>query len=146
MSTSTNKALVRTFVDALFSRGDLQAIDHMLAPAFVNHDPMPGFGTDREALRQSAVIFRAAFPDWRSELESLVAEGDLVVERFTARGTHTGEIFGVAPTGREIRLRGVNIFRIANGVITDRWGRLDELGFLHQLGLIPQPANSVSDR
>lgn len=59
MSTSTNKALVRTFVDTLFTRGDLQAIDHMLAPAFVNHDPMPGFGTDREALRQSAVIFRS---------------------------------------------------------------------------------------
>jgi predicted ester cyclase len=87
--------------------------------------------------RQTAALFREAFPDWHSDVELYVAEGDLVAERFTARGTHQGEIMGVAPTGQQVSLAGINIFRIRDGAIVERWGRLDELGFLRQLGVIP---------
>ena len=67
----------------------------------------------------------------------LVAEGDIVVERFTASGTHRGPLYGAEPTGNTICLRGINIFRVENGKIVERWGRLDELGLLRQLGLAP---------
>jgi predicted ester cyclase len=79
------------------------------------------------------------FPDWHSDLHLLVGEDDIVVELFTASGTHRGEIMGVAPTGHTITLSGINIFRIRDGRIVERWGRLDDLGFLRQLGLVPQP-------
>jgi predicted ester cyclase len=87
---------------------------------------------------------RGACPDWHSEAEQLIAEDDLVVERFTARGTHRVEFMGVAPTGREVILRGINIFRVYDGRITERWGRLDQLGLLQQLGLVPAAAAAAT--
>ncbi len=136
---TTTKQLVDDFIQDLFSKGDLDAVDRYLTPTFVNHDPpFPGAPTGREGLRQAAAMFRAALPDWHSDLEQLVAEDDVVVERFTARGTHTGEaLMGVPASGRTIVLSGINVFRIADGRIVERWGRLDELGLLRQLGLAP---------
>jgi predicted SnoaL-like aldol condensation-catalyzing enzyme len=94
---TANKALVAEFIDALFTRGELEAVDRYLAPEFVNHDPFPGFAPDREGMRQTALVFRQAFPDWHAGQQAHIAEGDLVAERFTARGTHQGEIMGVPP-------------------------------------------------
>ena len=86
-------------------------------------------------------MFRHGFPHWRSRLEALIAEGDLVTERFTARGTHRGEIMGVPPTGREVVLAGINIFRVQDGKLVERWGRTDDLGLLQQLGMVPAVAS-----
>jgi steroid delta-isomerase-like uncharacterized protein len=138
---TTNKTLVTEFIDALFTNGDLNAVDRYLAPGFVNHDPFPGFAPDREGFRRIGQVFRQAFPDWHSQLEALIAEGDLVTERFTARGTHQGELMGVAPTGREITLAGINIFRVQDGKLVERWGRTDDLGLLQQLGIVPAMAS-----
>ena len=132
----TNKALVAEFIDAMFTNGDLDAVDRYLSPGFVNHDPFPGFAPDREGMRQTAQVFRQTFPDWHSRLEALIAEGDLVAERFTARGTHRGELMGVPGTGRTIVLPGINVFRIEEDRIVERWGRLDDLGLARQLGLV----------
>jgi steroid delta-isomerase-like uncharacterized protein len=134
---TTNKALVTEFIDALFTRGELDAVDRYLAPGFVNHDPFPGFAADREGFRRIGQVFRHGFPDWHSRLEALIAEGDLVTERFTARGTHQGEVMGVPPTGREVVLAGINIFRVQDGKLVERWGRTDDLGLLQQLGIVP---------
>jgi steroid delta-isomerase-like uncharacterized protein len=134
---TANKALVAEFIDALFTEGELDAVDCYLAPGFVNHDPFPGFARDREGMRQTALVFRQAFPDWHAGQQAHIAEGDLVAERFTARGTHQGELLGVPPTGREVSLVGINIFRIQDGQLVERWGRTDDLGFLQQLGIVP---------
>ena len=137
---TANKALVAEFIDALFTSGELEAVDRYLAPGFVNHDPFPGFAPDREGMRQTAQAFRQAFPDWHAGQEAHIAEGDLVAERFTARGTHQGELLGAAPTGREVVLAGINIFRGEDGKVAERWGRTDDLGFLQQLGIVPAPS------
>lgn len=133
-----NKTLVRDFIGALFSEGDPRAVNDYLAEDFVNHDPPFGVSPDREGMRSAGAMFREVFPDWHSDLHLLVGENDIVVESFTASGTHRGEIMGVAPTGNTITLPGINIFRILDGRIVERWGRLDDLGFLRQLGLVPQ--------
>ena len=133
-----NTQLVERFIQELFTRGDLTAVDRYLDPGFVNHDPpFPGAPEGPEGMRQAAAMFRAALPDWHSELDQLVADGDIVVERFTASGTHEAELMGVPGTGRQLVLKGINIFRIEGGRIVERWGRLDELGLLRQLGLVP---------
>jgi predicted ester cyclase len=136
--TTQNKQLVEAFIQELFTKGDLGAADRYLDPAFVNHDPpFPGAPEGPEGMRRAAAMFRQALPDWHSDADQLVAEGDLVVEVFHAGGTHSGALLGVQGTGRTITLRGINVFRIANDKIVERWGRLDELGLLRQLGLAP---------
>lgn len=136
-TTAQNKDTVRDFIDGLFTNGDPGAVDAYLAEDFINHDPPFGVSTDREGMRAAGQLMRSGFPDWHSDLHELIAEGDLVVERFTASGTHCGEVMGVPPSGRTVSLRGINIFRLRDGRIVERWGRLDELGMLRQLGLAP---------
>jgi len=129
-----NKHLVESFIQELFTKGDLTAVDRYLAPDFVNHDPpFPDSPEGAEGMRQAAQLMRSALPDWRSDLDQLIAEGDLVVERFTAQGTHRGELLGAPGTGRTLTLRGINIFRIEGDRIVERWGRLDDAGLQEQL-------------
>jgi steroid delta-isomerase-like uncharacterized protein len=137
-ATEQNKNTVASFIQALFTKGDLGAVDEYLVEDFVDHDPPMGGPANREGMRQAAAMFRAAFPDWHSDLGFLVAEGDLVTEYFTASGTQQGEIFSVPASGRTAILPGINVFRVRDGRITERWGRLDELGLMRQLGLIPE--------
>ena len=135
---SGTKQLVEDFIQALFTDGDLNAVDRYLDPAFVNHDPpFPGAPEGPEGMRQAAAMYRQALPDWHFEVNQLVAEDDIVVERFTASGTHQGDLLGVPGTGRTVTLRGVNIFRVNGDKIVERWGQLDELGLLRQLRLGP---------
>jgi predicted ester cyclase len=84
-----------------------------------------------------AIMIRDAFPDWRSDLHALYVDDDIVTERFTASGTHKGEIFGAPPTDTVCTMPGINVFRVRDGRIVERWGRLDELGLLRQLGVVP---------
>jgi steroid delta-isomerase-like uncharacterized protein len=134
--TDRNKQLVDTFVQELFTHGDLDAVERHTTPDFVHHDPpFGGVPEGREGLRAMGTMIRAAVPDWHSDLELLVAEGDHVAERFTASGTHRGELLGVAPTGKTLVLPGINIFRIEGDRIAEMWSRLDTLGLLRQLGL-----------
>jgi steroid delta-isomerase-like uncharacterized protein len=135
-TTEKNKIIVSDFIGALFTKGDLDAVDDFLAEDFVNNDPPFGASADREGMRTAGAMFRAVCPDWHSDLHLLVAEDDIVVELFTASGTHTGsDLMGVAATGQSIRVPGINIFLIEDGRIVERWGRLDDLGLLRQLGL-----------
>ncbi|HZQ59115.1 MAG TPA: ester cyclase [Acidimicrobiales bacterium] len=138
-----NKAVVHDFIEALFTKGDLSAVDRYLAAGFVAHDaPMPGASGDAAGFRGTAMQVRAAFPDWHSDLHLLLAEGDYVVEQFTASGTHRGEFMGAAPTNRAVAVPGINIFRVRDGQIVERWGNLDVLGFLTQLGVVAVPART----
>lgn len=134
---AADTSVVAAFIDELFSDGDLSAVDRHLDPAFVDHDP-PFDGTGgADGQRAAAAMMRAGFPDWHSDRLHMVAEGELVAEHFLASGTHRGEFFGAAATGRTLALAGINLFRVRDGRILERWGRLDELGFLRQLGLVP---------
>ncbi|MEV6873670.1 ester cyclase [Amycolatopsis sp. NPDC051128] len=131
------KQIVTDFIQDLFTKGDLTAVDRYLDPGFVNHDaPFPGAPEGPEGMRVAAAMFREALPDWHSDLIRLVAEGDIVVEHFVASGTHRGELMGVPGTGTTVTLDGINIFRVRDGQITERWGRLDDLSLLRQLGIV----------
>jgi predicted ester cyclase len=85
-------------------------------------------------------MYFAGIPDLSAKLEDLVAEGDKVVVRFTAEGTHDGTLLGVPPTGKRMRISGISIYRLAEGKFVEHWEEGDRLGLLQQLGVIPAPA------
>ena len=141
---TANKQLVAAFIQELFTKGDLDAVDRYLAPAMINHDPpFPGAPDGREGMRQAAAMYRKALPDWHSDVDELVAEGDIVVERFTASGTQRGTLMGVAGTNQRLVLKGIQMFRVEHDQIVERWGRLDEMGVLRQLGLVPAEGHAT---
>lgn len=135
-----NKRLSRAFTE-YFSTGDAALADEVLDRAVVFHGPS-GVGDLRglDAVKGMVAGFRAAFPDERSTVVDQVAEGDKVVSRWRGRGTHRGELEGLAPTGREIEIEGITIERIAAGKIVEVWAAWDELGLMRQLGAVPAAA------
>ncbi len=111
-------------------------------PDFVDHDALPGQSPDREGHRQILAAFRSAFPDLKVTTEDVVVEGDKVVSRWTARGTHQGELMGIAPTGNGVTIKGIDVLRIAGGRIAERWAQFNSLEVMQQLGAIPSAEQS----
>ncbi len=148
MTTEANKILARRLIDLVWNEGRLAEAEALLAPAFVNHSAPAGPPADRAAFLRAAATTRVTFPDFRVTVEELVAEGDLVVAHFTARGTHQvawqHPIIGrIAATGTAVQWRGVRLFRIADGAVTATWLYTDSLGLLQQLGALPGLAESL---
>ena len=138
MSTEENKELVRRFVEEFWNEGNAAAADELMVPDVEIHVPT-GELVDLDGLKGFAGAFRQAFPDWHSTFEELVAEGDRVAERWTGRGTHRGELQGIAPTGRRVEVPGSVFYRIVDGKIVEFRGQLDMMGLMQQVGAIPSP-------
>ena len=132
-----NKAAFQRITD-VFSSGNLAAFDEVVSPQYVEHNPAPGQGSGPEGLKQMATMFLTAFPDMKVTVEDMIAEGDKVVGRVTARGTHKGEFMGVAPTNKVVTLQEIHICRFSEGKMVEHWGLEDSLGMMQQLGLIPE--------
>ena len=121
-----NRAVVRRMFAAA-DAGDLAAVRACLSPGFVDHTPSAtrrgsdGIAADRDHLLDLFARLGRAFPDTRHTIEDFVAEGDRVAIRVSATGTHRGEIFGLAPTGRSIAMRSIVLYRLAEGRIVERW-------------------------
>ena len=98
MSLEENKAVVRRFAEEVGSGKNLELLDELVSAEFVNHNPLPGAGSDFEGLRQAFTILHSACPDFHGTIEHLVAEGDLVVFHGTNQGTHQGDFLCIAPT------------------------------------------------
>ena len=135
MSDSDGKAAVERLLDA-FTAGDFEGVEAVLAPDFVNHGlpPVPGATGDRAGVLTAMRYLRTAFPDARAEPVSIVAEGDRVGVHDQLVGTHQGEYRGVAPTGRDIRVDFIHVFRVDGRRIVERWGVVDTAELMRQLG------------
>jgi steroid delta-isomerase-like uncharacterized protein len=137
MAAEENKAIARRYIEEVWGKGDVAAERELLAPNFVDRHPVPGFPDNREGHHQTLVMFRNAFPDLRMSLEFLVAEGDKVVDHWTARATHQGDLMGMPATGKQITITGSDVLRIENGKIAEIWHEEDMLGMMQQLGAVP---------
>ena len=136
----TSADQVRRFYDKIWNVPDLAEIPALLHPDITFRGSLGSVAQGHSDFADYVRSVTTALSGYRCEIEQLVAEGDIVVEMFTATGTHTGtEIMGVAPSGRTVTLPGINIFRLRDGRIVERWGRLDDLGFLRQLGVSQHP-------
>jgi steroid delta-isomerase-like uncharacterized protein len=137
----TNKAAVIRAFEEVFNRGDLDAIDELFQPDVVFYstalpdpsEPVRG----REAYREFARGFLAAFTDVHFDIKAVVAEGDLVVVRAIGQATHIAEYQGIPPTGRRVQLAEMIMVRGVDGKCAEAWSMLDTLGLLQQLGIAP---------
>jgi steroid delta-isomerase-like uncharacterized protein len=130
-----NKARIRRVIEEVYNRGDLALVDEVAASDLVIHAG-PQDIRGREGAKQYVAALRAGFPDLRFTIEDQVAECDMVVTRWTARGTHGGAFQGLPATGREVRMAGTDIDRIVGGKVVECWAHVDELGLMRQLGVV----------
>jgi steroid delta-isomerase-like uncharacterized protein len=138
-----NKAASRRLAEEALAGGNYDLVDELVDPSYVAYDPAspePIRGT--EGLKQLIRGYKSAFPDMDFRIEDEIAEGDKVVTRWIARGTHQGELFGIAPTGKQATVNGITIDRFSGGKIVESWNNWDALGLMQQLGAIPQMAQA----
>jgi predicted ester cyclase len=114
-----NKAFVREYMQAISGQEKATAL-------------LEEYISD-EALIQHILDFEAAFPRYEFLEEDMIAEGDRVAVRGTSRGTHEGEFFGIEPTGRQVEISGIIIYRIEGGRIAEHWMQVDVMGLMQQL-------------
>jgi steroid delta-isomerase-like uncharacterized protein len=133
-----NKAIARRFLDELWNRGNFGLVAQLLASDYDGHSSTVIRGP--EGAMEFVPRLRNAFPDFQFSILDQIAEGDKVATRWTIRGTHKGEFQGMPPTGKQIEMTGITIFRIANGKLIEGWTNEDVLGMLQELGAVPAPA------
>lgn len=138
MSLESNKALARRVFDDVLNHRNLDLLDEIAAPDYLEHNPLPGQGTGIAGLHDRYAFLLTAF-DVHFTVEDVIAEGDKVVVRWAHTGTHVGDLWGMPATGRSYRTSGVDIWRTENGLLAEHWDVVDVYGQLVQLGLLPQP-------
>jgi|SRR6185437_1487908 steroid delta-isomerase-like uncharacterized protein len=137
MSVEQNKVLVRQAVDLIWNQGDLSAVTNLYSPTYILHDPAnPRVKTIRD-FEQFVTTFRRAFPDLQMVIEGQIGEGDFVVTRWGARGTHKGNLLGITPTDKHVMVTGITIDLVQNHHIVESRVNWDVLSLFQQLGIAP---------
>jgi steroid delta-isomerase-like uncharacterized protein len=135
--TEENKRIARRIIDEIFGEGRMEVADELMSADFVGHDPsLPEAIRGPEGLKQAATGYRAGFPDLRIAVDEQCGEGDLVCTRWTATGTHSGDFWGTAATGKQATVTGMTMDRIENGRVAESWTNWDALGLMQQLGMV----------
>jgi steroid delta-isomerase-like uncharacterized protein len=136
------KQIVRLVLEEPWT-GSMDVIDEHVAPGYVLHDPSePEPLRGPEGLKGQFRKYLTGFPDARITVDDQFAEGDHVATRWTARGTHEGEIAGISATGKEVTVTGLTFSRLENDKLVEEWATWDTLGMLVQLGVVPARARA----
>ena len=141
-----NKSVLRRFYEEFWTNGNVDVIDEIIADDYVDHQPLPDTPAGKAGFVDLIRIWKRGFPDGGETVDALIAEGDLVVGRFTFRGTHTGEFMGIAPTGRSVTMTGIDVARIVDGKIVEFWYAEQLHDLLRQLGALPEPVAATAAR
>jgi steroid delta-isomerase-like uncharacterized protein len=136
VSADENKRIAREFFERIWNQGDESAIDQFIPLNAQGNDP--DFGAGREGFKAQWRQWRTAFPDLHFEVIDLIAEGDKVLTRWTLTGTHRGEFLGAPGTGNAIKVEGMSLDRIEDGLVAEGFDGWDNYGFRKQLGLIKE--------
>jgi predicted ester cyclase len=131
----SNKLLIHKFFEEVVNKADLGLADQIIAVDLVMHNPRPGQGKGLLGFKEGLSALRQAFPNWCSNIEELIEEGDLIAARWSVRGTHHGSFLGLQSTGVTISMKEIGMFRIVNGKISEIWAIADELSLFRQLGI-----------
>jgi steroid delta-isomerase-like uncharacterized protein len=138
----SNADTSRRAIEEGFNQGNLASVDEMFAESFRNHDPADGGEyVGRDGAKRQIQMYRAAFPDLHLTIEDSFESGEEVALRWTARGTHRGDLMGLAPTGVRTATSGITIDRYEDGKVVESWTNWDTLGLMRQLGAAPEPGS-----
>jgi steroid delta-isomerase-like uncharacterized protein len=131
------KTAVQNLIEKGFNQKDVDAFEAYFSPSLQDHALPPNMpqGFEGRKLFYSAML--AAFPDMQVQAEDVFAEGNKLVLRWSARGTHQGDMMGIPPTGKQISVSGIAIDRFENGQSVEHWEIFDQVGLMQQLGVIP---------
>ncbi|HEY7537833.1 MAG TPA: ester cyclase [Gaiellaceae bacterium] len=141
--SATNKEIVRRATEEPWRNPDV--LDELVSPDYVAHDPaVPEPVRGIEGAKEQINMYRSAFEGAQITVSEQIGEGDLVATRWEGRGRHTGEIMGVAPTGRDVVVSGITLSRVEGGKIVEEWSNWDTLGMLQQVGAVPTEAPAQS--
>ena len=143
MSAEQNRAAIQRFTER-FNQGDITAVDDFVTEDVVYHNAPPGLAAGIAGYRQLIGMWLTAFPGVRVTVADLISEGEKVVARLVVRGTHGGELMGLAPTGRSVEVSVITIMRFEGGRLAEEWEQVDMLGLLQQLGAVPAPAAATA--
>ncbi len=132
-----NKAVARKFYQEFFDNKNINALEEVCSPDFVDHSPMPGMAGGLQGMRDMMGIFQKAFPDMKTHIEDMISEGDLVATRFHITATHSGSMSGETPTGKQITFHGMDWISFKDGKATGAWHQGDEGMVLGSLGVKP---------
>ena len=142
-TAEAHKDVVRRYSEDFWGGGDADLADELFTADFVDHNPpAPGLPSGPEGQRQVLAVYRSAFPNLAVTTEEMIAEGDRVALRWSARATHEGELLGIPPTGKDVTLSGIDILRIEDGKIAERWAEDSTLRLLQQLGVVTEVAQA----
>jgi len=131
--SEANITAVRRLTQEGFVGGEIDVVDEVVADGCIDHDPMPGQGQGREGQRHTCQMVVNGLSNRSTLRDEFLAVGDTVIENWVFQGTHTGEFLGVPATGKQLQVRGIEIWRLANGKIVERWGVVDAAGVMEQL-------------
>ena len=131
------KAVVRRNTEEVQGGGNFEVFEELFADDFLDHTPQPGRTPDKAGARELYKVLRAAFPDFHADIHWQLADGDRVTTYKTYHGTHKGEFFGIAPTGRKIQFETVDVMRVRDGKIAEHWGVANLFSLMQQLGALP---------
>ena len=140
MSPEDNKTIIRTYVETIWNRQQIDRADELVAPDFLDHAALPGQTPGLAGAKQKWAMYQTGIPDLHVTIDDLVAEGDKVAARRSYEGTHRGELLGIPASGKRVQIGGISIFRVAEGKITEHWEQIDGLALMQQLGVFPAPA------
>ena len=144
MSAEESKAVMRRFWE-VWEQGNIDLLDELLAPEYINHTlATPDLPTGPEGVKEVVSMFHSAMPDLRAVVEDMIAEGDRVATRYALEGTHRGDLFGAAPTGKHLSIKSMTVERLSEGKMVEHWRVTDELDMMRQLGAIGAPENNPS--
>jgi steroid delta-isomerase-like uncharacterized protein len=134
-----NKTNVRRLFEEVWNQGHVAVADELFAPTYNHHDnSTPEVGRGPESEKKRVTLYRNAFPDIRFTIEDLLAESETVVARWSCRGTHKGELNGIAPTGKQFNITGISVARFTNGKMFEGYVNWDALSLMQQLGVVPE--------
>ncbi len=142
MSTETNKATVRRMIDQVWNKRRVDLIEEFYAEDYVGHNPGVPPTNGLEAAKAETAMGLNAFPDLKLSIDDAIAEGDQVAARWTMRGTHQGELYGIPATGKQVTQEGAVVYRLVNARIAELWFYPDNLGLMQQLGVVPEMAEA----
>jgi steroid delta-isomerase-like uncharacterized protein len=126
VSAEENKAVIRRAYDELWNQRNVDVVDELATEDFLNHGAPPDRQRGRQSLKDVVRIFESAFPDFRYEVEDVIAEGEKVAVRDVFRGTHQGNFIGIPATGKRVTMEAIHIFRFSEGKIAEHWVARDE--------------------